>query len=130
MKRADVHLVNVRNDAAIRQFVCNSCDKFFCSFLRESSNKNIFRLYATFFYKVNRTLNERIGLAGSRSRSDEDGTFGGSYRFPLSLICISKIKHIGMLHPFSHYFFGCVTPVWHDFHDIRYVTLKGSTYLQ
>src|SRR5699024_2751262 len=66
MKRADVHLVNVRNDAAIRQFVRNSCDKFFCCFLRESSNKNIFRLYATFLYEVNRTLNERIGLAGSR----------------------------------------------------------------
>ena len=105
MKRADIHLIDVRHDASIRQFIRDSCNQFLCRFLRKSGNKNAFRLYAAFLYEIDRSLDKCVGFACSRSRSNEDRTFGSSYRFSLSLVCISKIKHIGALHPFRQSIF-------------------------
>ena len=130
MERADIHLIDIRDDASIRQFIRDSRNQFLCRLLRESGNKNAFRLYAAFLYEINRSLNKRIGLTCSRSRSNEDGTFGSSYRFSLSLVCISKIKHLSVLHPFLWLFLKCGTSVWHNFHDINNITLKCSTSLR
>ena len=78
-----------------------SVAQFLGGFFREGSNEDAFRLHAAFIYEINRTLNERIGLARSRTCRDEDGAVCGGYRFSLSFVRISKIKHIGALHPFG-----------------------------
>ena len=60
MERADIHLVDVRHDAAIRQFVRDSCDQFLCGFFRESSNEDAFRL-SEFVKMMEELSGERIG---------------------------------------------------------------------
>lgn len=105
MECADVHLVDVRHDATVGQFIRDSRNQFFGRLLRESGNEDAFRLYAAFLYKINCALDKRISLAGPRSCSNEDGAFSGSYRLSLSLVRISKIKHIGALHPFRQSIF-------------------------
>ena len=101
MKRADIHLVDVRHNPTIGEFIRDSRNQFLGGFFREGSNEDAFRLHAAFLYEINRTLNERIGLARSRTCRDEDGAVCGGYRFSLSFVRISKIKHIGALHPFG-----------------------------
>ena len=86
MKRADIHLVDVRHDSSVGQFIRDSCNQFLGGLLRESGNEDAFGLHAAFLYEIDGALNERIGLAGSGTCRDKDGTVCGCYRLSLSLV--------------------------------------------